>query len=364
MLFLLNQSSESGDALLSISMAHALKDKYPDCKVVYLVSNFHADAFKRCKYIDQVLVYHRRRPFYHKIREIIRYFGQINPTHYFYVGGGYLPNFMSWLLRIPFRGGLKSKWHTYLFLNEGLRQKRSMVTMHEMEYDLNLLSSVGIEYHYEELQKYIPSVRATQDDGEMGLNFFNKILHQEGYETDRKMIFIHPGLSSTDSNWPLRNYGRFIQKIEQKFPHKFLFIVTYYHGESEGVQAIKEILGRKVDESLMKRVYYLNKRDFGESIFIGLLSLGELCVGPRSGVAHLAALLGTPVICLYSPIKNQSSMRFKPLSTKPDKVKVLVPDVICGEVESCALRECPYYECMGRIEVEDVYQQALKIMEL
>jgi len=52
------------------------------------------------------------------------------------------------------------------------------------------------------------------------------------------------------------------------------------------------------------------------------------------------------------------------LSKSKEKLKILVPDVICGEVNSCALKACPYYECMAKIEVEDVINQAIAIMDL
>ena len=97
---------------------------------------------------------------------------------------------------------------------------------------------------------------------------------------------------------------------------------------------------------------------------MGVLSHASLFVGPSTGTTHIASVLGVPVVGLYSPIKVQSALRWAPVTKNPDKIKILVPDVICGEVKKCAERECPYYECMGKIEVEDVVKQATAIMEL
>jgi ADP-heptose:LPS heptosyltransferase len=97
---------------------------------------------------------------------------------------------------------------------------------------------------------------------------------------------------------------------------------------------------------------------------MAILSKAMLFVGPSTGTTHIAATLGVPVVSIYSPIKVQSSLRWGPLTKNKNKVSVLVPDVICGEVNKCALRECPYYECMGKVEVEDVIKQALTIMEI
>ena len=132
MRILINRSDAIGDTILTIPMAHMIKEKYPDAKITFLISSKSHELFKNHPYVDDFFIYHRHARFYLKIREILRLFSRVKPTHYFFVGGGYLPNFMAFILGVSFRGGLRSRWHTYLFLNQGVRQKRSMVTMHEM----------------------------------------------------------------------------------------------------------------------------------------------------------------------------------------------------------------------------------------
>lgn len=361
---LINRSDAIGDSILTSTMAQMIKDKYPEAKVTFLIAAKSADVFKNHPYIDQVKIYHRQARFYLKIREILKIFSEVKPTHYFYVGGGYLPNFVSWLLRIPFRGGLKSRWHTYLFLNKGTRQKRSMVTMHEMEYNLNLLAPMGIDYNYQDKNKYSPEISITPEEKEAGLAIFNKELAAEGIDTGRKMIFIHPGMTGHTLNWSSRNYGRLVLKLEQKFPEKFLFVISHTPSDHLYLQGIKDILDRKENEFLKNRVYYFNGIKNGLRQYMAVLSQASLFVGPSTGTTHIAAVLGVPVVGLYSPIKVQSALRWGPMSKNSEKTKILVPDVICGEVKKCAERACPYYECMGKIEVEDVVKQATSIMEL
>ena len=37
-------------------------------------------------------------------------------------------------------------------------------------------------------------------------------------------------------------------------------------------------------------------------------------------------------------------------------VHVIYPDVVCGEQFVCAGSNCSYYECMSKIEVDDVFR--------
>lgn len=361
---LINRSDAIGDSILTSPMAKIIKEKFPEAKITFIISAKSADIFKSHPYVDDYKIYHRNARFYFKIREIFKIFQEVRPTHYFFAGGGYLPNFVAWFSRIKFRGGLKSRWHTYLFLNKGVRQKRSMVTMHEMEYNLNLLAPLGIDYSYKDKTHYSPEIYLSQDELELNLNSFKKTLRKEGIEPDRKMIFIHPGMTGHTLNWSSRNFARLILKFEIKFPNKFLFIISYTPSDNVYLQTMKEILGKKENEFLKDRIYYFNGQREGLRHYMSILSNASVFVGPSTGTTHIAAVLGVPVVTIYSPIKIQSSLRWGPLAKNKDKVKILIPDVICGEVKKCALRDCPYYECMGKIEVEDVLKQAITVMDI
>ncbi|RPJ77210.1 MAG: lipopolysaccharide heptosyltransferase family protein [Alphaproteobacteria bacterium] len=361
---LINRSDAIGDSILTSPMAKIIKEKFPEAKVTFIIAAKSADLFKSHPYVDDFKIYHRNARFYLKIREIINIFKETRPTHYFFAGGGYLPNFVAWFTQVKFRGGLKSRWHTYLFLNKGVRQKRSMVTMHEMEYNLNLLAPLGIEYSYKDKTHYSPEIHLTQDELELNFNSFKKTLRKEGVEPDRQMIFIHPGMTGHTLNWSSRNFARLILKFELKFPNKFLFIISYTPTDNIYLQGMKEILNKKENELLKDRTYFLNGQKEGLRHYMSILSRASVFVGPSTGTTHIAAVLGVPVVTIYSPIKVQSSLRWGPLAKNKDKVKILIPDVICGEVTKCALRDCPYYECMGKIEVEDVLKQAVSVMDI
>lgn len=365
MRILINRSDAIGDSILTSSMAKMIKEKFPEAHVTFIIAAKSADLFKNHTYIDEVKIYHRNARFYIKIREVSRFFSEVKPTHYFYVGGGYLPNFVAWLRMIPFRGGLKSRWHTYLFLNKGIRQKRSMVAMHEMEYNLNLLSPMGINYNYQDKRIYSPEINLTKDEIESNNKLFEADLAKNGMDfKDRTMIFIHPGMTGHTLNWSSRNYGRLVLRLEQKFPEKFLFVLSHTPADNFFLHGVKEILAKKENEFLSKRIYLFNGVKLGLRHYMSVLSKASLFVGPSTGTTHIASVLGVPVVTLYSPIKVQSALRWGPLPKSPEKMKVLVPDVICGETKKCAERECPYYECMGKIEVDDVLKQAIAIMDL
>jgi ADP-heptose:LPS heptosyltransferase len=361
---LINRSDAIGDSVLTSPMAQMIKEKFPEAKVTFLIAARSADIFKSHPYVDDYKIYHHNARFYLKIREIFKIFREVKPTHYFYVGGGNLATIVALLTRVKFRGGLKSRWDTYLLLNKGIRQKRSMVSMHEMEYNLNLLSPLGIDYNYKDQIRYSPVIHITQDELERNFNSFQKDLVREKIEPGRKMVFIHPGMRGHTLNWSPRNFARLILKLELKFPQKFLFIISHTPADHIYLEGMKEILNKKESEAMKNRIYFFNGQKEGLRHYMSVLTHASIFIGPSTGTTHVAATLGVPVVSIYSPIKIQSSLRWGPLAKTKEKVKILVPDVICGETKKCSLRECPYYECMGKIEVEDVLKQVVAIIDL
>ena len=95
---------------------------------------------------------------------------------------------------------------------------------------------------------------------------------------------------------------------------------------------------------------------------MAVLSNAALFVGPSTGTTHLANILGVKVVTIYSPIKVQTSLRWGPFFRSPEKVRVVVPDVVCGEKFQCAGSSCLYYECMGKIEVDEVFESIQELM--
>lgn len=278
MKILINRTDSPRETLLSLSMAKLIKEKHPQAKIYFLITDESLDILKSNPYIDEILIYHRQARFYQKIKEIFSFFRDIKPTHYFYVGGGYLPNFISWVLGVDFRGGIKSRWHTYLFLNKGIRQKRSMVTMHEMEYNLNLLAPLEINYNYKDLQSYIPEIYLSQDELESFNNSFEKELETKTSEINKKYIFIHPSMTINNLNWSSRNYARLLLKFEQRFPSKFLYIISHTDKDHVFLQGMKEFLSRKENSHLSQRLVYLNRKKYGFRYYMSVLTKASLFV--------------------------------------------------------------------------------------
>lgn len=193
------------------------------------------------------------------------------------------------LARVPVRIGRYSQWHSFLFFNRGVRQKRHLSERHELEYNselcLRLPGSVQPASAAAPLRLRAPST-----------DLQKWRLQPHGF------FVVHPGMGGSALNWPTQHYVELIRQLLQYRP----VVIT----------------GTAMDDAYIQPIY-LKLKDLGGIFWLqNKLSSEELltvysqasCViAPSTGVAHVAASLGTAVVGLYSPILAHSARRWRPL---------------------------------------------------
>ena len=132
-----------GDTLLTAPLAEAIKFKFPQAEILFIVSSKGFPVVEKNPFIDQIHLYdpHKRWASFWSLYGKLRSF---HADYYFYVGGDHVPSFAAFLARISCRGGILSRWPSFLFLNRGLRQHRCQSNKHEVFYNLDLLFPLGI----------------------------------------------------------------------------------------------------------------------------------------------------------------------------------------------------------------------------
>lgn len=238
---------------------------------------------------------------------------------------------LLWLARIPNRVGVKSQWHTFLFLNKSVRQKRSLSEESEYEYNLKLVEAgLGLgegTASRRPLELAIDSGWQTETLTDHGL-------------TKHKYAVVHPGMSGSARNWPTSHYISWIGEAAKKET----IVITGTASDESMLEPIRQALAGAGN------IVWLDRKLSGPML-LHVLDGARVVLAPSTGVAHLAAALGRPVVGLYSPVKVQHPKRWGP---QGPAVTVLVPDVECPGKKSCLGTQCELYDCMNRISLESV----------
>ncbi len=352
----INRTDAIGDVMLTMPLAKRLKKQFPESKVFFICSLLTAPLFDNHPYIDGCFSLDKNKSFLSKFYYILKVFRKLKPSMYFHVGGDQTPNIASWFYRIPYRGGLKSKWQSFVFLNKAVRQKRSIVEMHESEYNLSLLSQADKI----NVAEFSPSLSLTPEEIGLGEETLNNLFNEFSLP-HKPYIIIHPGMTGHTLNWPSRNYGRVIKHLEVKFPNKYNFIVSYTPSDAKFIDEVKKYIME--NEELAQKTLFFDGSLFGLRVYMSLVKMASLFIGPSTGTTHIANALGTKQVSIYSPIRVQSAFRWGPFIKKSKQVSILIPDVVCGEQFKCAGEDCPYYECMSKIEVDDVIKECELLLD-
>jgi heptosyltransferase-2 len=90
----------------------------------------------------------------------------------------------------------------------------------------------------------------------------------------------------------------------------------------------------------------------------GVLTLADVCVSNDSGAMHIAAAVGTPLVALFGPTREQETA---PLTRAGGRAEVLINPVWC---RPCMLRECPIdHRCMTGLTPERVRRTVDALLE-
>lgn len=211
-------------------------------------------------------------------------------------------NFTLWLARVPKRVGLKSKWHSYLFLNLAVRQKRSRCEHHELDYNY-LLVELGLQSQASPTSSPTPT---------LSMKPKAQALKELPENLPERFVVVHPGMGGSALNWSVDSYAQLVRELYQK---DLPVVITGTASDRFMTDPLKEKLKD------LTNVTWLNETLNGPQL-IALLSKAHALFAPSTGVVHIGASLGIPTLGLYSPVTVESATRWAP---RGPKVQVATP---------------------------------------
>lgn len=321
---LLIRTDRIGDVVLSLPMLPVLKKHFANASITVMVRKYTRELIEKHSCVSEVLQWEengeRTLSEYVKIVKDRQFDIAIVPYPRFILA------LIIFLAGVPVRVGTGYRWYSFLFTHK-IFEHRKDAKRHEVDYNLNLLTAIGIEnFNTPSFELGISSdIQNKVDD----------ILHRDGVE---KFIVLHIGSGGSARDWPVDNFTTLAERIQKELQIK----VVLTGGEHE----------KMLIESVSNE---LNFSPFNYAGKFSLLELGALLkrasvfVSNSTGPLHIASAVGTPVIGFYPPIIQCSPVRWGPYT---DKKKVFTADnVVCS---LCKGEPCRSNVCMEQISVEQV----------
>jgi len=245
--------------------------------------------------------------------------------------------------RTGIRYGMYSSLSSFLFLTDGVRQRRSRADRSEAIYNAELvesfLKSQGKRVDF--AGDYTPvTIPEDEADAETAV----VTLKQLGVGSE--FLVVHPGMGGSALNLSADKYVRLLSTLLEKRPMPLLLSCGPARSDSELVKAIGEKLPATklippVSLGVLREVF---RRAKG-------------VVAPSTGPLHLAHFVGTPTLGLYSPVRSHRPLRWQPWGGEGKSI-VLTPQVECPGKRECLGRACSQYLCMEKTSWELLLDRA------
>lgn len=327
-----------GDVILSTPVLELIKRNFPKCHLAMLVSPYTQALLENNPYLDEVIVDDQENR-YKGVRGLYG-LAKLLKEKKFDVSILLHPSwrlaYLLYLAKIRYRIGTAYRFYSFFF-NLKIFQHRKTIEKHEVEYNLDMLFPLGIT-----VEKTLPKVYLSHKEEEEG----RVLLEEFGVNSNDLVVVIHPGSGNSSLNFPAKKFGHLADMLIEKDGAKI--ILTGKKGESD----LADIVTKNMKTSPINLVGKLGLRQLAS-----ILNKADLMISNSTGPMHLATSLGTPVVAIFCPIKTASPKRWGPYGENHQVILPLVP--LC---QKCDLERCRYYNCMDKIDTQEIYIKAKSIL--
>lgn len=324
-----------GDGIMSLPAIRAFKDHFPDERLVVAAKRYLADIFLNIPEIDEIIPLPDRwtpRSFFSSLREFRRrrfdrgilFTNSFSSALFFRLAGigscaGYSRDGRGWLLqeRVPLGTDRGHQQYYYLQIIEHLAGKMS-----SRAFPATLVVSA--------------SESAWADAW----------LREQGLTGSIPLLAVSPNAAYGGAKaWPPDRFRELIRSWGQKRPEAAVLLLGG-PAERENIAAVTDGL----PGSVLNLAGLLSLRRS-----IAVLSRCRLFIGNDSGLMHIAAALGLPLVAIFGPTEPG---RTAPLASR---FRLLHHGADCAP---CQHRECPSdHRCMTSVSIDEVRTAAAELWE-
>jgi heptosyltransferase I len=335
--------SSLGDVLMSIPAVVAIRNTYVDARISWLVEGSVGELLKCQDFVDDVIEFPRQK--------IVKAIGKSDPVWAMRELSGFVKKLrgIEYDIIADFHGIIKSaifsrlargkrrigfgkayaKEMSHLFYEE--RVSSGDKRIHKVERNMLLARYLGAD---EKIP--VPILVAPVEAEEYVDDFLS------GAGVSSPVFAVNPFSSSGSAykRWDIRQYGALIRKIKGEMGHEV--IILWGPGEREEAERLNQIAGGSAKLACPTSVPQL----------LALLKNVDMYIGGDTGVMHLAAFAGTPVVAVFGPTDVKVNAPYGGNST------VVRKELPCSP---CKNKDCSDRKCVEAISVEEVFDAVAKI---
>lgn len=335
---LIVKTSAIGDVIHTFPVLNALRRKYPEARIDWLVEEAAADLVIGHPALDNVLL-SRRKAWVRDLKHgrvlaachgFVDFVKRLRATEYDLLIDfqGLLKSGISvWLARagrkVGFGRGMEHSEGSYIFLNEPVPPVS--MDQHAVIRGLLLLKAIGIES-----EDVVFDLQIGNEQREK----ISQLLEVEGVDPARILVAINPMTTWETKHWKNERFARVADQLLDRG------MAVVFSGGPQDLEAIEGIRA-----SMTGKAASLAGRTTLKDL-AALYERAAVLITTDTGPMHLAAAVGTPVVALFGPT---APWRTGPFGSGH---RILRAEIACSP---CLKRHCSRnHECMELITVDQV----------
>jgi ADP-heptose:LPS heptosyltransferase len=208
---------------------------------------------------------------------------------------------------------------------------------HVIEFQSSQLSALGVPLH-----TTVPELLLSEAAFKNATCFFKR----EGLDQHTVTVALHPGSGSRKKAWEVTSFAALAEKLYSN--HRAQIIVPV--GPADEI--VSEDYFKTVSSTKSIPLHNLPLDELA-----AILKQCSLYVGNDSGITHLAAAVGTPVVALFGPTDPEV------WGPRGNCVSVLYGKTDCSPCSRQRMHECIEQRCLETLSVENVYGKVKDMLQ-
>ncbi len=340
MRILIIKPSSLGDIVHALPFLKALRDKFPDAHISWVVSKGFEDILSGNPLINELIIFDKN------LKGIVNLAKTLKAQHYDMVidlQGLLRSGLMTFFAKAPLKIGFENaREGSRYFYNKKIKVDNDM---HAVDRYLEVVKAIEHRSQMtDKAQRHRGTEAQSTEHREGKIEFPLYIDKTAGGHVKRLLgdimeyVVIVPSARWQTKRWPPEHFASLISRIQ------IPCVITGSKGDREIAQRIAEL---KNPLNILDLCGKLNLKELS-----ALIAGSKVVVSADSGPLHIAVALGVPVVALFGPTDPQ---RTGPYGWKESrKIKVLRASVLCSP---CFKKECKNPICMDKISVETVLKE-------
>ncbi len=297
---LLIRFAAMGDTLLMTPAVRAIRNKYPDANLDFLVSNINFSIIENSPYLSKIYKFEFSKKI-SKLKENLKLLNRLRKNNYDLILDFEpfvsLTALIAIFLKGKYTAGYKTENQKKHFAFDGFvnhSKKR-----HEVDNLLALAEHIGCDVHDRKTELWIPEEVKARIEMLFSAHKIGK----------KKIVVIHPstGGENHPRQWPEEYFVKLIEFLYNNYETDIILI----GGKNE-----KNIAERIEADTKGKAVSLCGQTDLNGTIEI--IRRCDLFISGNTGTMHIAAALDKPLIALHGPT---DPARFGPLGNNSHVIK-------------------------------------------